>query len=187
MRVNSSFSDWKEARRFRGLELVQEGWSQQDVAEALGVSQGAVSQWVNATDLIGPQALLARPHTGAPPRLSPVQREQLLAYLAQGAEAYGFRGAVWTCARVGVVIEQEFGVQYHKAHVARLLKALNWTPQKPVRRALQQDPLAIEHWRTQEWPRLKRGRCASTNCPSLLTKPELISCRRPSEPTPRAD
>src|SRR5579872_1437421 len=119
-----SYSDWQEARRFRAMELVQEGWAQQDIAEALAVSKGAVSQWVKAADLAGPQALFARPHTGAPPRLSQAEQDRLLKYLIQGAEAYGFRGAVWTCARVGAVIAQEFGVHYHKAHVSRLLKAL---------------------------------------------------------------
>ena len=34
----------------------------------------------------------------------------------------------WTCARVAKVIEEEFGVAYHKGHVARLLKELHWTP-----------------------------------------------------------
>lgn len=178
MRVKCLFSDWREARRLRALELLQKDWSQQEIAEGLGVSKGAVSQWVKAAEMAGPDALLARPHTGCPPRLTPVQHQALLAVLSQGAEAYGFRGQVWTCARVGVVIQQEFGVRYHKAHVSRLLKGLNWTPQKPTRRALQQDPLAVEAWRTQTWPRLKRGRCASTKCPSLLTKLGLISCPR---------
>jgi transposase len=46
-------------------------------------------------------------------------------FLSHGAEAYGFRGEVWTCARVANVFEEEFGVTYHRGHVARLLKALD--------------------------------------------------------------
>lgn len=38
--------DWKEWRRLRAWELVQQGWSQKKIAEALGVTEGAVSQWV---------------------------------------------------------------------------------------------------------------------------------------------
>jgi predicted transcriptional regulator len=38
--------DWREGRRLRAWELKQEGWTQQQIADALGVSKGAVSQWM---------------------------------------------------------------------------------------------------------------------------------------------
>jgi transposase len=104
----------------------------------------------------GTAALLARPHPGAPSRLTPAQKRLLPDFLSHGAEAYGFRGEVWTCARVAHVIEQEFGVVYHKSHVARLLKALEWTPQKPCQRAAQRDEAEIARWRTEVWPDLKK-------------------------------
>jgi transcriptional regulator with XRE-family HTH domain len=48
-------TDWREGRRLRVFELKQEGWSQQHIAEALGVSKGAVSQWMKrARDGGGP-------------------------------------------------------------------------------------------------------------------------------------
>ena len=73
-----------------------------------------------------------------------------------GAEAYGFRGQVWTCARVAQVIEEEFGVRYHKDHVGRLLKELHWTPQVPIQRAIQRDEQAIQRWRDEVWPELQQ-------------------------------
>ena len=76
--------------------------------------------------------------------------------LSHGAEAYGFRGELWTCQRVAEVIREEFGVSYHKAHVSRLLKALRWTPQVPVERASQRDEAASEAWRVEVWPALKK-------------------------------
>jgi hypothetical protein len=57
---------------------------------------------------------------------------------------------------VAQVIEEELGVHYHKDHVGRLLKELHWTPQTPIRRALQRDEAAIERWRTEVWPELLR-------------------------------
>lgn len=74
--------------------------------------------------------------------------------LWHGAEAYGFRGSVWTCGRIAKVIEEEFGVAYDKGHVSRLLKQLRWTPQMPIRRASQRDEAAIARWRAETWPRL---------------------------------
>jgi transposase len=76
--------------------------------------------------------------------------------LWHGAEAYGFRGSVWTSARVAQVIEEEFGIAHDKSHVSRLLKQLHWTPQMPIRRASQRDELAIQQWRKQTWPLLLR-------------------------------
>jgi transposase len=61
---------------------------------------------------------------------------------------------VWTSQRVATVIQREFGVGYHRAHVSRLLRQLGWSVQKPVRRATQRDEAAIECWTTERWPAL---------------------------------
>jgi len=79
----------------------------------------------------GPEALRHQPEPCAPPKLTPGQRAQLPGLLAQGAEAFGFRGQVWTAARVAVVIKREFGVSYHPTHCSRLLAAIKHSRQKP--------------------------------------------------------
>ena len=137
--LSKEATEWREGRRLRAFELKQLGWSQQRIAEALGVSKGAVSQWMKrARDGGGARALKRRPAPGARPRLSEQQRAKVPELLERGAEAHGFRGDVWTCERVATVIRREFGVGYHPAHVSRLLKALRHSPQKPQRRANQQ-------------------------------------------------
>src|ERR1700716_4085774 len=103
----------------------------------------------------GPAALLARPRPGHPPKLGPDQLRLVPDFLSHGAEAYGFRGEVWTCARVAEVLQEEFGASYHPGHVSRLLKELHWTPQMPIARAIQRDEREIEQWRVEVWPRLK--------------------------------
>jgi transposase len=148
--------DWKEARRRRAYELRRAGWTYEEIAEALGISKGAVSQWITAATHGGTDALRARPRAGVAPRLSAKQLALLPDLLSHGAEAYGFRGEVWTCARVAAVIREEFGVRYHKAHVSRLLKALHWTPQLPIERAIQRDEQDIQRWRVDVWPLLKK-------------------------------
>ena len=148
--------DWREWRRLRALQLKQQGWYQRDIAEALGVSEVSVSRWLARARAEGPEALRAHAAPGRPAELSPDQRRLIPEFLWHGPEAYGFRGAVWTCARIAKVIEEEFGVAYHKGHVARLLRELHWTPQVPVRRAIQRDEEAIQRWRDQAWPDLRR-------------------------------
>jgi transposase len=140
----------------RALHLQQQGWHQRDIAEALGVSEVSVSRWLAHARDGGPQALRARAAPGHPPKLTPDQKRLIPEFLWHGAEAYGFRGEVWTCARIARVIEEEFGVRYHKGHVSRLLQELHWTPQVPVRRAIQRDEEAIQRWRDEVWPELLR-------------------------------
>lgn len=147
---------WREWRRFRALQLKDRGWFQRHIATALGVTEGAVSRWLVRARNGGPDALRSRPSPGRPPKLSVAQKRLIPEFLWHGAEAYGFRGEVWTCARIARVIAEEFGARYHKDHVGRLLRELHWTPQVPIRRAIQRDEDAIRRWRDEVWPELRR-------------------------------
>jgi transposase len=148
--------DWREARRLRAWELKQKGWKQKDIAEALGVTPGAVSQWMKRAREGGTEALRSRPAPGPTPRLSQEQLARLPELLAQGAEHFGFRGEVWTRKRVAVVIKREFGVTYTPTHVGRIVKAIGWSLQKPVERASQRDEAAIARWRIEQWEKVKK-------------------------------
>jgi transposase len=152
---SSTPADWREWRRLRAWQLQQDGWKQRAIAAALDVSEAAVSQWFARADQGGAAALHTQPRPGAPPRLTAAQRQQILEFLWHGAEAYGFRGAVWTCARVARVLAEEFGVTYSKSHVSRLLRALGWSPHLPIRRAFQRDEAAIAYWQSAVWPALQ--------------------------------
>ena len=156
--LSSQASDWREGRRLRAFELKERGWKQTEIADALGVTEGALSQWMKRAEEEGVEGLRRTPPPGAPPRLSQEERAKLPELLVQGAPAHGFRGEVWTCERVAEVIRKEFGVSYHPAHVSRLLKKLRLSLQKPSRRANQRDEEAIERWKEERWPSLKKGR-----------------------------
>jgi transposase len=147
---------WQEGRRKRALELKHSGWKQCEIADALGVSAAAVSQWVAAARVCGSEAGRAKPRPSGPVKLAPDQRHMIPELLSHGAESDGFRGEFWTCARVATVIWEAFGVAYHKAPVARLLKALQWTPPLPMERAAQRDEAVIKQWRVEVWPELKK-------------------------------
>jgi transposase len=154
--VKKEAKSWKEERRKRGWVLYQAGWPQKQIAEALGVTKGAVSQWIKAGQAGGEAALKSRKSTGNPRRLSTTERQKIPELLKRGAESFGFRGDLWTCPRVAKVIESELGVKYHPAHVSRILKELGWTPQKPIRRAKQRKESEIRRWKEKRWPELKK-------------------------------
>jgi transposase len=149
-------TDWREGRRLRAWQLYETGWKQKDIAVALGVSEGAVSQWISKGRAGGMAALRTVPHPGPASKLTQEQRTRLKGLLDQGAEAFGFHGNVWTTERVAWLIKKQFGVSYHPAHCSRLLRQMKYSQQKPITRATQRDEGAIATWRDQTFPALKK-------------------------------
>jgi transposase len=144
-----------EWRRLRAWALHQAGWSGRAIAQALGVTPGAVSQWLKRAREGGAQALVHRMPPGRVSRLRAEQKAELVRVLEQGAEARGFPGTVWTTKRVATVIKEAFGVRYHPAHMSRLLREIGWSVQKPIRRATQRNDAAIREWWSARWPALQ--------------------------------
>ena|SRR5437588_746396 len=149
-------ADWREERRKQAWKLKEEGWQQQDIAGALGGSSGAVSQWLKRGREGGEEALKAHPPKGVAPRLTAEQKRQIPELLAKGAEAYGFRGDVWTASRVAEVIRRSFGVHYHRDHVGKLMREAGWRRPQPVERASQRNEEAIKKWSDERWPPIKK-------------------------------
>lgn len=104
----------------------------------------------------GPEALKAKPQRGRPAELKAEQRAELEQLLLEGPLAAGFSTDLWTLSRVAQLIERHFGVKHHPGHVWRILRDMNWRPQKPERRARERDEAAIAGWRKEEGPRLKK-------------------------------
>jgi transposase len=153
----SKARDWQEKRRERAYELAQQGWPQKDIAEALGVSKGAVSKWLAWARVGGTEALKSHPAPGGPSKLNAEQIAALPEILRRGAEAYGFRGARWTRARIRQVIEEVLGVSYHLDHMSYLMGKIGWTRQKPREVATQQNQAAVEAWNAN-WPAVEKKR-----------------------------
>jgi transposase len=145
-----------ERRRRRGMELLQQGFSLNEVARQLHCSASSVMHWRDAVAGGGPDALKAKPASGRPPKLTRSQLDCLVSCLLEGAMAHGYRTELWTTHRIAALIEQQFGVHYHFNHVGKLMRSLRWSAQKPERRALERDEAAIEKWTREEWPRIKK-------------------------------
>ena len=155
-------ADYREFRRLRAWQLKQQGWKHSAIAAALGVTEGAVSQWLKRARTGGAEALRWRKATGPKPRLSAEQRMQIPELLDGGAEAYGFEGNFWTTKRITAVVQQAFGVRYHRGHISKLVRALGLSLQKPQRRATQRDEEAIARWHTERWPAIQKRQRSSS-------------------------
>lgn len=145
-----------ERRRCRAVDAVHGGESPGAVARVMGVKRSSVYRWLKLAQ--ESDGLAARPHRGPAPRLSPEQYRHLEALLLPGAKAHGWSTELWTCARIVELIRRHFGVSFHHDHVGRFLHArLNWTPQKPQRRARERDEVAIEYWKRVRFPKIAQA------------------------------
>jgi len=148
--------EWQRLRQ-QAAVLFEQGVSTKEVAQALNISYEAARVWRLIWKQGGREALLTRPPRGRPPKLSAEQLQQLEAELLEGPESQGYCTELWTLERIAALIRKLFGVSYHPSHVFKILRAMDWTCQKPERRARERDEAAIAHWVQRRWPRLKRG------------------------------
>lgn len=152
----SGSADLLEDRRRRALALLDFGYSLNEVGRRIGCNASSVMRWRDARRRGGDQALQVRSSPGRPWKLDRRQRQRLVRLLIDGPMMHGYRTNLWTTARIAELIRREFGVEYHRDHVGRLMHSLGWSPQKPERRALERDEEAIARWKKQDWPRIKK-------------------------------
>jgi len=145
-----------ERRRLGALKLLKQGYNQSEVARRVKVCSQTVSRWARAVTEQGDKALSAAGRAGRKPLLDDQQRERLIARLFEGPERLGYETPLWTCNRVAHLIQEEFGFRYHAGHVWKLLRQLNWSPQRPAGRALERNEQAIDQWKRKTWPGIKK-------------------------------
>lgn len=130
------------------------------MAAFLGVHPETVAEWVRAHKAGGDTALAAKPHPGRTPFLTADQEKQVLGWLADPPTKHGFRTDLWTARRVAELILKKLDVAFHPHYLREWLSKRNYTPQKPARRAKQQDPVEIRRWLREDCPRIKKQRSA---------------------------
>jgi len=145
-----------EQRRRLAVSLLEQGMRPAQVAKSVGTSRASVTRWRQAHQEGGSKAVAAKPHPGKPLRLTAAQRRRLAKLLLQGARKHGYSTDLWTLARVAEVIAMNFGVEYHPGHVWYVLRSMQWSSQKPERRARERNEEAIAAWRRDDWPRIKK-------------------------------
>ena len=147
-----------EATRRRVLagRLMLAGKTPAEAAKAVGVARQTAYTWKARLDEGGIDALRAMAPC-RPAQLDGAQLDALGNALLQGAIAHGFGTELWTLKRVRALIERLYGVRFSEVHVWRLLGAMGFSSQKPERRAIERDDLAVLEWKRKTWPALKKS------------------------------
>ena len=94
---------------------------------------------------------------GPKPKLTDRQQQQVKRWiLGRDPRQYGFDFGLWTRRIVQQLIQDKMGIELCLTSVGQLLASLNITPQKPLRRAYERDPKAVQVWLDQTYPQLKK-------------------------------
>src|SRR5437867_10250034 len=145
-----------ETIRRLAVQRVKEGAAPSGVIKSYGLCRTTIYKWLTAERRGGTAALKARKHPGRKPALAPRQKLQVRRWInGKDPRQYGFDFGLWTRQIVAALIAQKFGVRLGVTAVGRLLAELDITPQKPLRRAYERDPVAIKRWTTTVFPRVR--------------------------------
>ena len=158
MRIDGRTLSHETSEHFRimAVRRVREGERPSSVIRSYGLCRTTIYRWLRAARRGGQRALKARKHPGHKPTLLPKQRLRVRGWInGRDPRSYGFDFGLWTRKIVSELVKEKFGVRLGVTAIGRLLSQLDITPQKPLRRAYERDPVAIERWKTQEFPKLR--------------------------------
>ena len=145
--------------RLMAVERLLEGEAVTAVMASYGLCRTTGYKWLAKVRGRGrgKRCLAARPGTGRKPKLTRLQKSQVFRWVnGKNPMQYGFDFALWTRAIVRELILQKFNIRLSVTSVGSLLAELNLTPQKPLQRAYQRDPEAIERWQRNIFPAIAK-------------------------------
>src|SRR6202521_1763451 len=148
--------DTSEMIRRWAVRRVKAGESASSVMKSYGLCRTTIYRWLRTVKRGGEKALRARQRPGPQTKLTPAQKLQVRGWInGKDPRQYGFDFGLWTRQIVAALVKQKFGVRLGVTPIGRLLAELDITPQKPLRRAYERDPVAIARWTTTVFPRLR--------------------------------
>ena len=146
-----------EKRRLEALSLLADGLTQSEVARRVDVSRQAVSKWVAAKRVGGAKALASKGKPGRQTAPTPSELKKVESALLKGPVKNGYRNDLWTLRRVAEVIARVTGrARPSISGTWGLLRKMEWSCQRPARRARQQDVEAVAEFRTKTWTAVKK-------------------------------
>jgi transposase len=156
--ARSLSAEAQEEIRIRAIQFVISGNTQVEAAKVFGVTRQAVGKWVKKHHEKGKVGLRAgkkgRPKGGS---LEPWQAAQVVRTIeGRCPDQLKLPFYLWTREAVGKLVEQRFEIRLSLSTIGRYLRKWEFSPQKPIRRAWERNPLEIKEWLEKEYPSIRR-------------------------------
>jgi len=158
MRVNDtrtlSPSAQEELRRRVVHAVKEQGMKKSHAAGTFRVTRGSIDIWLAAVETSGDCALASKKRgPKSEPRLAPQQIKKVVTLITGGCpNQLKLPFALWTREAVRQLIKKRFGLSLSVWTVGRYLKSWGFSPQRPAKRAYEQDPVAVCRWLEKEYP-----------------------------------
>jgi len=146
----------QEKRRLKAGKLFKQGRAQAEIALRLKVDPSAVSRWHTAWKKNGSKGLRSQGMAGFSSKLSNKDREKLRKAILKGPRAYGYPTDLWNLERIAAIMKKISGITFGHTWTWLIVLSLGFSCQKPQPKPIERDLKAIETWKTQTFPRLKK-------------------------------
>jgi len=160
MRIDGRTLDHKTLEHLRLTavrRVLEDGEAPSEVMKSMGLCRTSIYRWLREQEEGGWAALAEKIAQGPEPKLTEKQRQQVRRWIVgKDPRQYGFDYGLWTRRIVQGLIEKKLGVSLGLTAIGRLLASLEITPQKPLRRAYERDPQAVQEWLKDRYPTLRR-------------------------------
>jgi transposase len=160
MRIDGRTLDHKTLEHLRITavrRVIEDHEAPAEVMRTLGLCRTSIYRWLRQYEAEGLEALVQKIASGPEPKLTDRQQQQVRRWIVgKDPRQYGFDYGLWTRRIVQSLIERKFGISLGWTAVGRMLARLEITPQKPLRRAYERNPLAIKAWLEEGYPKLRR-------------------------------
>jgi transposase len=147
------------ALRKRAVQAVLDGMPQAEAARVFGVHPNAVNRWIKRYRAGGWDALAERRRgrrAGEQAALTSTQQQEVIALVREATpDQLGLAGFLWTREAVAELIARRYGIRLARTTVGAYLRAWHFSPQKPQRRALEQNPAAVRRWLEETYPAIR--------------------------------
>jgi transposase len=141
-------------RRLKASKMFKEGKTRAEVAAELGVSWQSANEWYKRYQEGGSEGLAPQGKPGPQSKFDDSEVERVRHALAEGSMAHGYTNAMWTLRRVGALVRKLTNKKVSPSETWRLLRRMGWSPQKPQRKAKEGDPVKVNQWKREDWPRI---------------------------------
>lgn len=143
---------YRELRRKRGYDLLNEGKPKAEIARMLDVDWTSINKWSKRLKERGYDSWRDIKQKGRPEKLSPEQKKKLKEIMDNGPRKYGFKTDLWTLKRIAEVIWKEFGISYNTTHIWRVLRALGYSAHIPLATAMEKNDDYVKEWLENQSP-----------------------------------
>ena len=153
-------TDAQQQLRYQVIRFREKGRTHKEISAITGVNRSTCSTWWNLYRNEGKKALIIKKRgrpDGSCRKLDEEQEKEIQKAICDKCpDQLKLPFALWTRIAVQLLIRQLWGLEIPIRTIGDYLKRWNFTPQKPLKRAYEQNPKAVKKWLNEKYPAIQQ-------------------------------